>query len=292
MTVRIIIFDLAATGVSGDTKPALADGGLFFEEDTGKIFTSIGGVYTENLNPSYSRAGSIGSGWVAEDGVDGERGPPGLAGAAGTPGTSGAAGLQGPPGLDGADGVDGEAGPPGAAGATGTAGTPGATGAQGPPILWMGEDGDEGARGPPGPAGAAGTSGGGGSATTVEVNLGSALVFEGKATITDATITPSSKVLGWQAPGPYTGKGTRADEAIIAPIEVVAVAPAAGSAILHWRATGSYVPQTVTANGGADTLTGVPLDNVENLRARAAEGPANRRGRVRGNVKFSYVVFA
>lgn len=58
MTVRVIIFDLAATGVSGDTKPTFVDGGLFFEEDTGKVFVTQGGVWVENLNAAYMAASS------------------------------------------------------------------------------------------------------------------------------------------------------------------------------------------------------------------------------------------
>lgn len=126
--------------------------------------------------------------------------------------------------------------------------------------------------------------GGGGSATTVEVNLGSSLKFEGRFTITDAAISPSSKVLCWQAPGPYTGKGTRADEAIAQPVSVVAVEPLSGSAVVHWQTPPMvvWVPAPQMQQGAA---TSIPKDPQSVVR-----GNACRLGRVRGNVKFSYMV--
>jgi hypothetical protein len=87
--------------------------------------------------------------------------------------------------------------------------------------------------GPVGPTGAAGS--GGASATTVEKNLGATAINQGTFTITDAAILATDKVLVTQAPGPYTGKGTRADEAQMDTISCIAV-PAAGSATVYWRA--------------------------------------------------------
>jgi hypothetical protein len=122
-----------------------------------------------------------------------------------------------------------------------------------------------------GPAGADG-AGGGGSATTVEVNLGATAVWRGQFTITDAAITAIKKVLCWQAPGPYTGKGTRADEAEVQPVNVIAVNPAAGTAAVFWQ-TPPYV-------------TGFMIID----RASRHNQPNTRIGKVRGNVKFSYQV--
>lgn len=49
--------------------------------------------------------------------------------------------------------------------------------------------------------------------TTVEVNVGSAWRRSGRFTIAGAGMTTGKPVLVRQANGPYTGKGTRADEA-------------------------------------------------------------------------------
>lgn len=102
-----------------------------------------------------------------------------------------------------------------------------------------------------------------------EPNLGSSPVWRGVFTITDATITTSSKVVVLQAPGPYTGKGTRADEDEMDRIVAVAT-PNAGSATVRW--------QTFPMSGIA-------------IRAGAAYG-ATRIGKVKGNVKFMYQVAA
>lgn len=132
--------------------------------------------------------------------------------------------------------------------------------------------------------------GGGGSATTVEVDLGSAAT-SGRFTITDAAIGATSKVLCWQAPGPYTGKGTRADEAEMQPVIITAVNPAAGSAVVYWQTppmiTMYAEPKDSNRRDFNSALTFTALNrNVFPL-------PTPKRiGKVKGNVKFSYVVFA
>lgn len=124
-----------------------------------------------------------------------------------------------------------------------------------------------------------------GSATTVEVDLGATPRFRGQFTITDASITATSKVLVWQAPGPYTGKGTRADEAELQPVQVIAVEPAAGSAVVRWQTPPSFgVDNPLADRGKVNASTQIAaLSRVETLR---------RGGLVRGNVKFSYTVLA
>jgi hypothetical protein len=156
-----------------------------------------------------------------------------------------------------------------------------------PPGVFV-QDGDDGMMGVPGATGATGApGGGGGSATTVEKDLGSVAVSSGKFTITDAAITGTSKVLCWQAPGPYTGKGTRADEAQVAPVKVSAVEPAAGSCTVYWDAQIGFTPgeyravkPTQVAGG---TLWVAELMNIT---------PPKVLGKVRGNVKFTYMVFS
>lgn len=122
--------------------------------------------------------------------------------------------------------------------------------------------------------------------TTVEINLGSKWRTDGRFTITDAAITASSKVLCWQAPGPYTGKGTSVDQPTLEPVQVMAVAPATGTATVYWQTP----PQIVVAptpslspnfGGGTAANSGTNRD---------LQFTAGRLGRVRGNVKFTYLI--
>jgi hypothetical protein len=124
------------------------------------------------------------------------------------------------------------------------------------------------------------------SATTVEVNLGSTAVTNGKFTITSASIGTTSKVLAWQCPGPYTGKGTRADEAEMQPVQVIAVEPAAGSAVVKWQTPPMIIETLAEMRGYTSTVT--PTTNIN----RDIMTLAKRIGKVRGNVKFTYTVFA
>jgi hypothetical protein len=143
------------------------------------------------------------------------------------------------------------------------------------------------------------TIAGGGSpaATTVEKDLGSTPTWRGKFTITDAAISGASKVLCWQAPGPYTGKGTRADEAEMQPVSVIAVVPAAGSAVVHWE-----TPPLITMSLSHTTMGGLKEKKDSNVvgglgqmyldRYSGYQQVPKRLGKVEGNVKFSYVVFS
>lgn len=126
------------------------------------------------------------------------------------------------------------------------------------------------------------------SGTTVEVDLGTAS-WRGKFTITDASIGATSKVLCWQAPGPYTGKGTRADEAEMQPVQIIAVSPATGSATVYWQ-TPPMLAMSPVLNGGPkrDTV-GATFDRLDNQRYPLQMVPT-RIGKARGNVKFSYTV--
>lgn len=135
------------------------------------------------------------------------------------------------------------------------------------------------------------TAGGAGSsATTVETNLGSTAKTNGKFTITDAAIGATSKVLCWQAPGPYTGKGTLADEAEIQPIRVISVEPAAGSAVVKWECP-PMVTMSVEVIDGKRDAVGATFDRLVNQRSPVQLYP-KRIGKARGNVKFSYMVLA
>lgn len=109
-------------------------------------------------------------------------------------------------------------------------------------------------------------------AKTVEVDLGATPIWQGRFTITDAAITTASKLLVWQAPGPYTGKGTRADEADIQPIMISSVVAFNGSATVNWQTPPAYTD-------GAAGLMG--LGDID-----------LRKGYVKGNVKFNYTVHA
>jgi hypothetical protein len=136
---------------------------------------------------------------------------------------------------------------------------------------------------------ASGGGGGGASATTVEVNLGSTATWRGKFTITDAAIGATNKVHVWQAPGPYTGKGTRADEAEMQPVKITAVEPAAGSATVYWETPPLISMNSVVPGGRRDAPS-----TAAGMDARYMDIPRVpvRLGKVRGNVKFSYVIFS
>lgn len=184
----------------------------------------------------------------------------------GPTGQTGATGPAGGP--TGATGPAGGVGPTGPTGPTGVAGTPG------------------GATGPAGPTGATGPSGPTGpsvSATTVETAL--PLGFQGSFTITDAAISATSKVLCWQAPGPYTGKGTRADEATMQPVSVISVEPATGAAVVQWQTPPAFTQRIELPDGKRFATSAVGNEQMlfPTLIPR-------RVGRVRGNVKFSYLV--
>lgn len=133
-------------------------------------------------------------------------------------------------------------------------------------------------------------SGSGASATTVEIDLGTAK-SQGRFTITDAAISATSKVLCWQAPGPYTGKGTLADEAEMQPVQVVAVNPASGSAVVYWQTPPVVVMSTGEQNAGRrDQNTASSF--LADQRLRLPLPSPHRIGKVKGNVKFSYMVLA
>lgn len=127
----------------------------------------------------------------------------------------------------------------------------------------------------------------GGSATTFEANLGSPAKWQGKFIVTDAAISPASKVNIWQSAGPYTGKGTRADEAEMDRITAYAE-PGSGSMVVKWRSVEGYVPVSSAPRVFNQFIT------VAAARDIASEASPQMgvqvRGRVKGNVKFTYTI--
>lgn len=121
------------------------------------------------------------------------------------------------------------------------------------------------------------------SATDVEIDLGSTPVFAGKFTITDAAISGTSKVLCWQAPGPYTDKGASADAAAMEVVQVIAVEPGTGSAVVRWQ-----TPPVV----GADRFRSQGRRDVMGLASALVPVNARRVNRVWKKIKFSYMVLA
>lgn len=121
--------------------------------------------------------------------------------------------------------------------------------------------------------------------TTVEVSVGSTWATAGKFTITDAAITSTSKIIIQQASGPYTGKGTLADEADMDRLSVYAE-PATGTAVVRWRTQEGVTmsPRLIDGSGGRRNTT---TDNFQNAGAMWC---AKRLGRVKGNFKFHYTV--
>lgn len=128
--------------------------------------------------------------------------------------------------------------------------------------------------------------GGGATATTIEVNTGSVASWRGKFTITDAAIGGTSKVLVWKAPGPYTGKGTRADEAEMDLLQITTVIPAAGSASVHWESPLISMKTNPAVSGQVVSGAGPDLKDPQRITQQTVQ----RRGLVRGNIKFSYMV--
>jgi hypothetical protein len=280
------------------------------------------GLRGETGAPGSGGSGGAGVPFFAEQYVEETSFLPGPTGAAGAAGATGSQGIQGNttfvlpgddpeesislPGPQGIAGTPGAAGIPGSIafilagddpeesislpgprGTDGIIGSNGAPGIAGPAFAILPDDPEEGMIGPVGPRGATGApGGGGGSATTVEVNLSATAICCGRFTITDAAITATSKVLCWQAPGPYTGKGTRADEAEMQPVQIIAVNPAAGSAVAYWQTP----PMIVTTVDAA--YRGLPLPTNTKDAAGWIRHTAFRRGKVRGNVKFSYLAFS
>jgi hypothetical protein len=211
--------------------------------------------------------------------------------------------VPGPQGFQGISGSNGVAGTsvfvlepadpeesiavPGPRGADGTIGV---NGVPGPAFLILPDDPEEGMIGPTGAKGATGApGGGGGSATTIEVNVSATATWRGKFTITDAAITATSKVLCWQAPGPYTSKGTRADEAELQPVQIITVVPATGTALAYWQTPPMITQNKLPKAGGQPASAIVPgLKDTQSV----ANSIATRIGKVRGNVKFSYLAFS
>ncbi len=123
--------------------------------------------------------------------------------------------------------------------------------------------------------------------TLIEVDLGATPVWEGKFTITDGDIDTSSMVFCWQAPGPYTGKGTLADEARLTPVHVLAVESRLGEAIVYWQTLPIVVDSlkyTISSPLGGGTAANSGTNRDRQVVAR-------RTNRVRGSVKFLYVVW-
>ena len=107
--------------------------------------------------------------------------------------------------------------------------------------------------------------------TAIEQNLGSAN-WQGKFTLTDASISSSSKISIRQAPGPYTGKGTRADEAEMIQVDCYAE-PGTGSAVVKWATRGAVIMRSALDS----YVSSYPLIPT-------------RIGRISGNVKFHYSI--
>lgn len=78
----------------------------------------------------------------------------------------------------------------------------------------------------------------GGSAApylATEQNLGTIARRSGKFTVAGAGMTIGKPVQMWQAVGPYTGKGTRADEAEMDAVDVAASVTSATVITAYWR---------------------------------------------------------
>lgn len=151
-------------------------------------------------------------------------------------------------------------------------------------------DGSRAETGPTGPQGAVGPAGANGTATTVEAHLGYTPKWTGTFTITDASITSTSKLRVWQANGPYTGKGTRADEAEMEIVDCIAY-PATGSATVRWRSRDAISFARTMPQGG-NSRTGLAVGTTTSTPPQDAVGlrTAVKRGAVWKNMKFTYQI--
>ena len=96
--------------------------------------------------------------------------------------------------------------------------------------------------------------GGGGGSTvlsTVEVNLGSVPKRSGKFTISGVGLTTGKPVHISKAVGPYTGKGTRADEAEMDAVQVSATVTGSTTITAYWNS-----PSPVKGNLKFDYFVG------------------------------------
>lgn len=135
--------------------------------------------------------------------------------------------------------------------------------------------------------------GGGGAAEIKEVDadLGATPAFEGTFEIADAAITAASRVQVWQGPGPYSGKGTLADEAIVDSIFAVAQA-GTGIATVYWKTIASMLPVAALIREG-----GAPRSNITASFIGAHTQPFDRYemktiGHVMGRFRFFYLIGA
>lgn len=136
--------------------------------------------------------------------------------------------------IRGDDGQDGERSYiPGPEGPAGPAGPPGSGG--GDVAYVPGRDGEDGERSYiPGPRGEPGAPGGGsGSATEIEVDFGSSPVYDAEFTVTDAAISPTSKVTVVESGNVAIGRV--AGDARWDSIQVAAL-PGSGSAVIYCKA--------------------------------------------------------
>lgn len=122
----------------------------------------------------------------------------------------------------------------------------------------------------------------GGTWTLVEADLGSPH-WRGKFTVTDASVSSSSKIIIQHAPGPYTGKGTLADEAEMDPLWCIA-APGSGQFTVHWRTLMGIAPSYPTLPGNGPQL------NTTTSSSGMHAFKEHIVGKVTGNVKFLYTV--
>lgn len=126
----------------------------------------------------------------------------------------------------------------------------------------------------------------GATATEIEQDLGATAATAGRFSFADAAVSATSKIIMWQAPGPYTGKGTLADEAEMQPVLVSSAVPGSGTVTVLWRTPEIVVSRSVVANGGGFRATS------DTTRMLDGTTDVVRLGKVRGNVKFQYMVLS
>lgn len=240
------------------TKPQMSDGSSWLPLGAGGGPGSVGPMGPPGMDGTIGDDGGLGPpGPAGPQGVTGAQGPTGPAVFLAAEAIEGEPGSPGPRGLDGASGAAGAQGPAGPAiflaaepgedgmiGAPGSRGADGATGAQGPvgpAVFFIADPGEDGMIGPPGPTGPQGPAGGGGGLTLTEIekDLGSVARRSGSFDITGlAGLTVGKQVLVVQKAGPYTGKGTRQDEAEMDQANATGYVVDANTIRVYWTSSG------------------------------------------------------
>jgi hypothetical protein len=127
---------------------------------------------------------------------------------------------------------------------------------------------------------------GGATITRIEQDLSATPARSGRFTVVDAAVTAASYILIKQATGPYTGKGTCADEASMDSITCYAE-PLTGTFVVYWevRPVLTQRPVQFQSQTRETVTTAFNASDEPKLRFESV-----LLGKAKGNVKFDYIL--